>query len=393
MSQTPCVEWTAASAMASPRPVPPTSSLPRWNRSKTASRCSSGMPGPESSTRSSTRPPVLRTLTTTWPPAPANFARVVDQCAGQAVEQLWRRLDQGRPGVPAPHLELHRDGRRHRREPLRAGPGHLPDVGDFGFTHRRRWFVGTGQPEKVFDDAAEAPPLGTDPLQHDPIVLRRAWTIERELDLGFYDRDWRAQLVGRVGGELRLSPPDKLRWCRRTEADDGGTREDGRCQDHAEHELGEVERRPNVRRTRQALTGHQHGGTVPLRGEAERGRADPEGHRDRVPGPGREGRRVGGQRRHPTRWRDRPHEGGRVVEVGVRRRASRLMQRQGVLAGVLQAVGQPAVRRGQHLVGHHQVEHEDGEDVDRHHDHRGDHRHPHGVPTMGPAVGHGATSR
>jgi len=65
ISQLPRVDRTTESAMANPRPVPATASLARWKRSNTASRWSSGIPGPESSTRSSTRPPALRTLTST----------------------------------------------------------------------------------------------------------------------------------------------------------------------------------------------------------------------------------------------------------------------------------------------------------------------------------------
>ena len=83
MPQLPWVERTTESAMARPNPVPVTESVARWNLSKTASRWSSGIPGPESSTRRSTRPPESRMLTSTRPPSPANLQRVVDEDPGQ----------------------------------------------------------------------------------------------------------------------------------------------------------------------------------------------------------------------------------------------------------------------------------------------------------------------
>jgi hypothetical protein len=94
-----CVDVMMASAMASPRPVPPASEVVRWNRSKTMSRSSTGIPGPLSSTVSSR--PVRDGLHAHLDAAPRSgeLTRVVDEDSDQPVDRL---------GVGA-------DGRRHRR--------------------------------------------------------------------------------------------------------------------------------------------------------------------------------------------------------------------------------------------------------------------------------------
>ena len=247
------------SAMARPRPVPATSSLARWKRSNTASRWSSGIPGPESSTRRSTREPQSRTLTSTRPLFAREFAGVVDENPRQAVDQVRLRLHRERAVADPLHGEVDPVRRGQGPEALHTALDHVADVRQVGIAGPALLTVRPGQPEQVFDDPAQAGALPAHPFEHFPIGGRIARPVERQTHLGLDDRDGGPKFVRCIGGEVGLPATDELRRCGRPQTDHRRASEHGDGQDRAEHELGDQERRLDVRSRGRALAGHQQG--------------------------------------------------------------------------------------------------------------------------------------
>ena len=258
MCHSPSVARTTESAMASPSPVPEAESEARWNRSKTASRWSGGMPGPESSTRRLTRPPAKRVETSTRPPSPANLHGVVEEDAGQPVDQVRITGDRARPFSGATHRQCDLPSRWPRR---RTGPTHRSaisrDVGRVGGAVCGGLVVGPRQPQQVLDDLAQPVALLAHTGEDLAVLLGVAGPAECQAHLGLDHGDRGAQLVRGIGREFGLAPADRLRRGRGSEADDRGTTEDRDGQDHAEDQFGGQERRPDVGDVSQALAGDQ----------------------------------------------------------------------------------------------------------------------------------------
>ena len=243
MVHSPWVERTTDSAMARPSPVPATVAVARWNRSNTASRWLSGMPGPESSTRRLDASPIVPDTHLDATTTTSEFDRVVDEYSRQSINEGRLRLHE-QPAAPHPCSKDSSTPCAAASAPKRSTlPSTSPPTSvRLVAVSEGHLIVSPGQPEQVLNDPPQPIALSANPLEDFPILSRLSRSIEGKAYFCLDHRNGSAQFMRRIGGEFRLSSSDELGGRRRSQTDHGRSSEHDDSQNASEDELSNEER-------------------------------------------------------------------------------------------------------------------------------------------------------
>ena len=184
--------WSAPRSRRWPAPArfPPPQPSPRWKRSNTASRWSSGIPGPVSSTRVSAPAPGTADAHLDPTPVAGELARVVDEHAGQTVDQVGTRLD-GEGATARPLCAV-----STTRRVVAGAPNRCTQTAATSATSTTSarssgvaWLSARASQSKSSTMPRHPRALVAHPFEHVPVGGRITRSIESQLHLGLDDRD------------------------------------------------------------------------------------------------------------------------------------------------------------------------------------------------------------